>query len=82
MHDVSFSKIVVDHVCFHLVSYGGGDNMAMTAADDAALEFDLFGPVDDSPRAATPIPYGIWKTESLLFSLLFFLNATIHIFIL
>ena len=42
--------------------------MAMTAADDVALALDLFGPVVNTPPAATPIPYAYWKIEGLLFS--------------
>jgi hypothetical protein len=36
-------------------SYGDWD-LAMAAADDDALALEMFGPVDDDPRAFTPIP--------------------------
>ena len=35
----------------------------MAMPTNAELELDLFGPVDDDPRAFTPIPYGIWKMD-------------------
>ena len=34
----------------------------MQSVGDAALEFDLFGPVDDTPLAFTP--HSIWYLEN------------------
>ena len=52
----------------------------MDAASDAAFDLDMFGPVDDTPRAFTPIPYGIWKKDGPLFSLLFFKRIKFFLF--
>jgi hypothetical protein len=50
--------------------------VAMTATTDAELELDMFGmvvdPVGDYHPAAIHIPYGIWKMDGPLFSLLRF----------
>ena len=72
----SFYKNVVGRACFHSISYGRGENMAMAAADVA---MELFGLVDESPSAAAPIPYGIWKMDRSLFSFIYFCGAT-HVF--
>jgi hypothetical protein len=77
----SFYKLVVGHTRpFHFIRHG--EHMAMASTTDSELELDLFGPVDDTPLAFTPIPYGIWKMDSPLFSLCNFLTNQYIFFIL
>jgi hypothetical protein len=52
--------------------------MAMSAADDAALDLDLFGPVDDSSLVF--IPHSIWYLEKLSVSFFSSFHSKLYTF--